>query len=338
MAQPGYSFVDATFLFFKVVGRRPLAVLWIAVWHIALYAALTGVIIWLMAPIFTLAFSAAAAGREPSEAEILRLVTGALAGYSLAFIGFLLAALLAQGAWMRLLARDEIAAVIPLRFGADELRLLVVNAAFFVAGAMAWIAVTVIFIALNAGLLAALNNGGGEVGLALTGGLVNVLLAAIVALAAIIIMIRFAAAPALSVRLRGISLFESLSATRGVAAWMFVSYVTLIGVYLGGAIIVGIVQQVVVLLAAADFIPTLAALENTQDPKVVLQVLGDALLRPATLIALTLIVLLQFALQILFEGCWHGVGAYVARRHAGDLPDDSVQTPDASVGAAPREG
>lgn len=339
MAKPAYSFVDATFSFFQLMGRRPGAVVWIALWQLALYAALTVVILALMAPVFSFVMTAAAAGVEPDPADVLRALSGVIGGYFLAILGFLLVALVVQGAWLRLLTRDELAPVIPLRFGGDELRLLVVNLAFFAF----WLVASIVFFlvtGLLAGGIIVASSSGDSVSPAGAGVavLINFLLGLAAAIVAIIVMIRFAAAPALSVRLRGIKLFDSFAATRGVASWMFVSYLTLIGVYLVGATIVSVVQQVVVLFALADLIPTLSALENTEDPAVVLQVLGDALLQPGVLICVGLILLLQLIVQIIFEGSWHGVGAYVARREAGDFPDDAIVTPSASVGDAPDEG
>jgi len=336
--KPAYSFVDATFAFFQAVGRRPVGAIWITLWHLILYTALTLATLALVAPFFQLVLAAAAEGREPDEAEILGAASGLIAGYSFAVLGFLVAALMVQAAWLRFLARDQIAAIIPLRFGADELRLLVVNIAFIAFNIIAWTAVFIVFALLNAGVIAAISAGDGGVGAAVGAGVINVLLALAIGVAAVIIMIRFAAAPALTVRLRAIKLFESFTATKGVTAWMFVSYLTLIGVYLVGSVVVWTVQQIVILVAAADLFPTLAALENTEDPEVVLRVLGEVMIQPTVLITIGLVVLLQMALQIVFEGSWHGVGAYAARREAGDFPSDAVETPTGSVGAAPDKG
>lgn len=338
MDKPGYSFVQATFAFFIAVGRRPLGALWITVWHLALYLGIAAVTLYLMAPFLGMIFSALAEGREPDESEIIAGLLQFGGAYSLAYLGFLLASLMVQGAWLRLLARDEVASVIPLRLGADEFRLLLVNLAFIAMNLVAWTVVAIIFGVFNAAVFAGFAAGDSGAGAAALGVLVNLALGLAVAIGAIIVMIRFAAAPALSVRLRGIKLGESLGATKGVASWMFVSYLTLVALVFAGGMVVGVAQQIVVLLTAADLIPTLSALENTDDPAVVLQVLQDILLRPSVLIALGVVLVLQLALQIAFEGSWHGVGAYVARRAAGDFPSDAIVTPSASVGAAPSEG
>jgi hypothetical protein len=338
MEKPGYSFVDATFAFFKAVGRRPLGALWITLWQLILYSVLVGLIFAFMVPFLMLVLSAEIQGREIELAQILGAASGVIAGIVLATLGMMAAALMVQAAWLRLLARDEIARIIPLRFGADELRLLVVNAAFVVFNIFGWSAVVLVFAVTNGIILAAVGSGADGVGATLAAALLNILLALAIGVAAVILILRFAAAPGLSVRQRGVKLFESVSATRGVAGWMFVSYVTIIVLYVVGYVLVATVQNVVLLLAAADLVPTLTALENTDDPALVLQMLGDIVTRPSMITAFVLVILIQIPLQIAFEGSWHGVGAYVARRHAGDFPSDAVHTPTGSVGAAPTRG
>lgn len=333
-----YSFVDSTFAFFQAIGRRPGGALWILVWHLALYAALTALVLYLVAPFYGFLLTAAIEDRTPDEQELLRTMSGMFAGWGLASIGFILASLVMQGAWMRLLTRDEVAPVIPLRFGGDEVRLLGVNAIFIAFNILAWSAILLLFGVFNAAVVAGFSMGDSGVGEALLAGLLNVVLGLAVIVGAVILMIRFAAAPALSVRLQKFRLFESVAATRGVAGWMFVSYITLLALYFVGSTVVTTIQWVIVLLVAADMFPTLAALENTEDPALVLQILGDLLLRPTTLVALGLIILVQLVFQIVFEGGWHGVGAYVARREAGDFPGDEVETPAQSVGTVPDEG
>lgn len=339
MHKPSYNFVDATFRFFQVMGRRPGAVLWILLWQLGLYAALSVAVVAAMAPIFLSFLELAAAQAEPDPTELLRAMPGLVGGYALAVLGFMLASLIMQGAWLRLLAREEVAPIIPLRIGGDELRLLVVNLAFIAFGTLAALAFFVGAVALLAPFLTALEDGGdvSPMQIALVA-LSMVILGLTGAVVGIFVMLRFAAAPALSVRMRAIKLFESFSATRGVVSWMFVSYLTLVAGYLVGAAVVGSFQQVFVLLFAAELFPTVDALQNTQDPEVIVQVLGEILTRPAVLVSLTIVVLLQLMFQILFEGSWHGVGAYVARREAGDYPDDAIVTPSASVGDAPSEG
>jgi hypothetical protein len=335
MSKPTYDFVDATFGFFQLIGRRPGAVLWIAFWQLALYAGLFALIFVLAAPAISFAFRIEAEGIDPDPAEVWQAFSGIIGGYLLVMLGFVIASLMAQGAWLRLLVRNEVAALIPLRFGGDEFRLLVVNLVFI---AFWLIAFTVFFVVtgvVTGGSVLATGASDVGVGLAL---LINVLLGLGAAVLAVIVMLRFGAAPALTVGRKGIKLFESFGATKGVASWMFVSYLTLVAVYFVAATAVSVFQQVILLLTAAELFPTLAALENTEDPEVVLRVLGDALLEPGVLVALGVVVVLQLAVQILYEGSWHGVGAYVARRDAGDIPDDAIVTPTESVGDAPREG
>jgi hypothetical protein len=339
MNRSGYSFVDATFFFFKAFGRRPLGVLWIALWQVIVYSAIFAAVAWLMWPIFSLVIEAAANGQEPDERMILQSAGSILGASLVSFFGFIIAALMVQGAWIRLLTRDEVAAVIPLRFGADELRLLLVNLVFIAFGVLAYIAIFIVAGVIVAA--AALGADGGGAGLAAGIGLLVFVLVVAGIVAAIILAIRFAAAPAMSVNERGFRLFASFDATRGVAGAMFLSYLTLIALALGGAIIVSIFQQIAVLLVAADLFPTLMALENTDDPQVVLQVLSELVSRPSVIVGLFVVVVLQIMLQVVIDGSWHGVGAYAAVRHAGGelAPGEAeIETPSASVGDAPRQG
>lgn len=338
MAKPAYDFIDATFAFFQAIARRPGGAAWISLWHLALYAGLTVLVLALVAPFFAMAVSAAADGREPSAAELLSAGSGLVAGITVSVLGFLLAALIVQGAWLRLLARDEVAAIIPLRFGADEVRLLGVNLVFIGFNLVGWTAVVIVFAAVNAGVFAASGAGEPGAGVLITGGLINLGLALFVGAAAIILMIRFAAAPGLSVRERAFKLFDSIPATKAITAWMALSYLTIIIGYMVGSVMVWALQQVIILLAASDLIATVSALENTQDPELVLRLLGEALLQPAVLGAFAVVIVLQMVLQIVFEGSWHGVGVYAARREAGDIKTESDQAPAASVGAAPHQG
>lgn len=338
MTQTGYDFGEATFGFFKLIARRPLGVLWIALWQIALYAALAAGAFMLLAPMLGSLMALAASGDEPETAAIMALVADMSARYSLLMLGFWLVALLAQGAWLRLLTRDQIAPVIPMRLGGDELRLLVVNLGFIGLAIITGLAAAVIFALINVVIFAGLAGGAPGAGLALLGAALNVVWGLGAAVAVIIAAIRLAAAPAMSVASRRIRFASSITATRGLAGGMVLSYATLIAIYIGGAMVVGVFQQVVILLAAADLLPTLMALENTEDPQVVLTVLLQALTRPTTLIALGVVIFIQIAAQIVFEGAWHGVGAYVARREAANASSGGEGAPAGSVGAAPSQG
>lgn len=336
MDKPAFSFTSAAFFFFKALGRRPGAVIWIALWQILLYAAIYGGAAALLWPFCAELFGALAQGRDPDEASFLTHAPGLIAGTMVALLGGLLTALMAQGAWLRLLTRDAVAPGIPFRIGGDELRLLGVNILLILANALFWRVLIAILVVPNV----AAQMGGGDTGAVLGGAAVSALLVVAALVIWIILALKLSAAPAMSVHQRRFRFFGSFAATGGVTAWLCLVYIVAAAIYVGGVIVVSVVQQVAVLLAAADLIGALSALDPNADPEVVFSILADIFTRPSALIALGVIIVLQVVFQILFEAFWHGPGAYVALRHANDplSHEDTPQAPSASVGDAPSEG
>ncbi len=336
MDKPAFSFTSAVFFFFKTLGRRPGAVAWIALWQIILYAVIYGAALALLWPFWAELFGALADGVEPDEATILRYAASLMGGVTIAVAGGLLALLLAQGAWLRLLTRDEVAGGIPFRLGGDELRLLGVNVLFILLNMVFW--GVVIGVAVIPTVAAQV--GGGDTGAVLGGAAVSALVVVAAVVIWIILAIKFAAAPAMSVQQRRLRVFGSFAATKSITAWMVLVYLVACAIYVVGAIVVSIAQQVAVLLVAADLIGALTALDPDADPEVVFSILADIFTRPGALIGLGVIVVLQIVFQILFEAFWHGPGAYVALRYANDplSHEDTPGAPAGSVGDAPKEG
>ncbi len=106
MSRPRYDIINATFYFFKVFRRRPLGVIWIGFWQILVNFAFWGLLLF--------------------SDFYLRFI-GEFAAVCILYIGSSVLFLMMQGAWLRLLVRDEIAPIIPLRLGSDELKLLGIN-------------------------------------------------------------------------------------------------------------------------------------------------------------------------------------------------------------------
>ena len=342
MTKAPYDFVTATFFFFKAVGRRPGGALAIAISQIVGYVLIAALMIAAFMPIFSMFIEMEAEGREPSAQQALTAV-GSVG--LLGMLGVLLAimfALSVQGAWLRLLTRDEVKGGIPLRFGADELRLFGVNIifiAFWVIASIAGGIVIAIAGAGGAGLLAA---GEGSVWAGLGAGVVWFLGFVALAVAAIWICIKFAAAPAMTVNEQRFRLFESFAATKGIVGWMFLSYLVLVAIILVGATIISVFQPVVVVAGLLGSFGTLQGLEHA-DPETaqeVFEILRQIFTEPGILAAVILVVLIQIAFQILYEGLWHGVGAYAAVRHSGGeaAKAEDISAPAGSVGAAPGEG
>lgn len=336
MDKPAFNFASAAFFFFKALARRPGAVFWIAFWQIVLYAIVYAPAIYLSWPFYGEVFGALAEGREPEPAALIEHALRLAAGMSIAVLGGILALLLAQGAWLRLMTRDEVAGGIPFRFGGDELRLLGVNLLFILANLLFWAAVTLL--ASLPSILAAA--GGGDTGVVLGGAAISALIVVAAVIVWIILAIKFTAAPAMSVQQRRFRFFGSFAATGGITGWLFLVYLVAVVVWIAGYLLISFIQQIVGLLVAADLIGALSTLDPESDPEVVFSILAELFTQPSVLIALGLLLLVQLIFQILFEAFWHGPGAYAAVRHAGDplSHEDSPQAPAASVGAAPGEG
>ncbi|WP_019961507.1 hypothetical protein [Woodsholea maritima] len=346
MSGSAYNFGAATFAFFKTMGRRPGAVISIAVWQVLFYLALFVIAAVMFLPHVGAIVALAEAKHEPEPAQVLALFAqmgGAI--FLTLVIGFALT-LMVQGAWLRLLTRNEVASGVPFRFGGDELRLFVVNLLYVFFGFLMYIAIV---IAVVAGSLvgALILNVAGEG--TVTGGLLTGLWGFVAALAVmavvIFLLIRFAAAPALTVRQKDIRFFESWSATKDVTGMMFLSYLVVILVSFGLGIIASVVQQIFMVGAMVSVIEPLSQLENTKGADVdqVMSILGTVFSNPVVIIALLLALVVQYIIQVIIEVCWHGVGAYAAVRYDGG--DDVLApakpapyAPSQSVGEAPSEG
>lgn len=335
MDTPRYDFVSATFFFFKAFGRRPGSVLWIALWQIVLNSAVAAAALAALWPFLTLIFDYAMSGAEAfPEALLLAHLPRILGAYSLAGLAFILVALMAQGAWLRLMTRDAIAAVIPFRFGFDELRLLGVNLIFIVFALLGWGLAAAVFAVANASIHGGFMDAG-----VLLGALVNTALVLAAVILGVIIMVRFAAAPALSIRTRRFRLFGSFAATRGVTGWMVLSYLLVMLVGFGIFVVISVIQQIAFVIVLPDLIGATSALDGSEDPEVIFSILADVLTRPAAMVAFGIALTVQILAQLVIEGLWHGVGAYAAVRHdGGETAEAPISAPAESVGAAPAEG
>lgn len=336
MDKPAFDFTSAAFFSFKAMGRRPGAVTYILFWQLLLYTIVYGFGFWLMWPFYAEVFGALAQGRDPDEAAMLAHLARVLAGGGFLFLFGILAALMAQGAWLRLLARDEMAGGVPFRLGLDELRLFGVNLLFIAANFAFWL---VLWLLIFAPMVFAAGVGA-DTGAVLGGAAVAALVTVAAVIGWIILAIKFAAAPAMSVHQRRFRFFGSFAATRRITAWLFLVYGVLVVVWIAGWIVVSVVQQIVALLVAADLIGAMGALDPDADPQVVMSILADVFTRPGAIIAVGAMVLVQTVFQILFEFVWHGPGAYAAVRHENDPlgRSEAPQAPAASVGDAPGEG
>lgn len=341
--EPKYDFTTATFWFFRCVGRNPGGAFSIALWQLLAYGVLFGVAMWISIPAMISVMELAATTDDPDPAQVFGVLGPLLAVTPFMVLFAILVALMAQGAWLRLLTRNEVASGIPFRIGADEGRLLLVNLCLIGFAILGYLVVFLV-IGLVMALTITINSAAeGALWAALVNGLIWFVAVVGLTAAAIIVMVRFAAAPALAVRQRGFRLFSSFGATHNITGWLVLTYLVLLLIALVGSMIASVVQQMAVLGGAmGTLMPLWTDLQAgvDPDPETVMQVLRDALDSPAVLIAFAVIILVHIVFQIAFEGLWHGVGAYAAVRHDGGLGENEIDitAPEASVGAAPSEG
>lgn len=331
LAGSNYSFVDGTFHFFQVFGRRPGTTLGLMAWHMIAYGVILAGAVLAFAPLFPFIAEAVQYEREPEAAEILLLIGSIWLNLSLFYVATFAILLMVQAAWLRLLTHGRTAAVIPFRFGADELRLLGVNLVFFLLGNLALLLVAVV-IASASGIGAVA--GGSEAGAALGGGLAILLVIVAIPLA-LIIAVRFAAAPAMTINEGGFRLFSSVRATAKFWGWMLLSYVIIYFILTMASSFLFSFMFAFGVFGVFDFAQAAEALPAGSDG---LEYLG-LLARPLPLISLGLILLFALLYQVVAEAVWHSVGAYSALVHeAKEAQGPEIVVPTQSVGDAPAEG
>ncbi|WP_439634585.1 hypothetical protein [Glycocaulis sp.] len=346
MASPSeakYDFTSAAFWFFKCVGRNPGGAFSIALWQIIAYAVIIGALLVFGLPAIQSILELVAVNDDPDPSEVFAAAGTLLALSPVIVIVSLLIALMAQGAWLRFMTRNEVAGGIPFRLGADEGRLFLVNlclVAFVIAGYVAAILSFGIIVAVTMGINSAAE---GALWAALLNGVIWFVAVVGFTVAAFIIAVRFAAGPALTVRQKGFRLFHSFAATKRIVGWLVLTYFVLLLIALVGSMVLSIVQQIAVMGgmmgAIAPYWGDLMA-GAEPDPEQVREMITGLITSPAAIIALCVMLLAQVIFHIVFEGLWHGVGAYTAVRHdGGDGPfETDLAAPAESVGNAPSEG
>lgn len=317
-AQP-YDFGSALLHFFKVFGRRPGGTLWVAVWNGLLYIALVALVIWSLWPFYAQLIAMAMEQREPEFEDVFAIMMSISGGVLLATIGSIVVTLMAQGAWLRLLARDEVAPMIPLRFGGDELRLLGVNVVLLVLGAVLYM----VAVGVVAGVVvaaAAMNDSGGGAA-AVAGGLAGFAFIVVFIALFAFLAIKFAPAPGLTVLDRRFRLFDAWPATRRVFWWALLTYIVMALMIMAMALVLGSIAQMLFLPAIFPVIGEFASYSQTHagdpSPDEAFAMLWSGLTHPVAITFIALGTVVSLVLQTLYEGMWHSVGAYLARRHRG---------------------
>ena len=330
--------------FFKKVGARPIGALWLMAWHVGLSVLLAVLGFWVMSPFWSEVLVWAESSRDPEAAEVFRVLGPVILAMPFLFIGGVLSWLMMNSAWMRFLARDEIAAGIPYRLGSDEMRYFGV---FLLSLVVMWAVQTVLGIVLaalglGAGGLMMLTDG--DAAAVLSGGAI-MLVAVLGSLAAsVLIAVKLSAATGLSFVDRKFRFFESWEATDGSFWGILISYLAVTALIYFMAMFFMLIFG---LTLAGTFMPLVGELEALGDTdfetaREGIEAAKAVLLVPAVMIPLGIMILLGTAFEVMVGGMFMGVGAYTARLYRDNNPgeDGDAPTLDSAhpAGASPSEG
>ncbi len=329
--------------FFTCLSRNPRGAIWIGVCQLVLVSALALISFVILWPAFAdlLELALEDANGTLSESEVLPRVLAILGP----FFGFLtlsvpvgiVVALSIQAAWLRFLTKGEVKPVIPFRFGGDEVRLFGVNIMFVVVTAVAYAGLAGLGVVAAVAGAAISKTAAAGVFVVIAGiGLVVLAITAVLMLA-----VKLASAPALTIRQGEFRFFESWTATNGVFWKMLVSYLAVGVMAMVISSVIGIITQMILLGTFLPFIETVSQMPPGGDPQAAMDLFQTILSSPGTQIAIALALMVSYCSQIIMEAMWHSVGAYNAIR----IDDDTLTGTDASrldtshpLGASPSEG
>lgn len=351
MASKAFDISDGIFFFFKRFGEKPMAALWIIACQMLFLAGLVAVSLYVMLPAMGSLIELIELDERGhvSDAEALTFAwefisTLAATGFVLVPISIALV-LMFQGAWLRFLTKGEVAAVIPFRFGGDELRLLGVNLIYIALGVLAYLGLIAVVAFFGVGLVGMVELSDHSAGAAVGSALMAFTLALAGFAVVVFFIVNLASAPALTVLDGRLRFFESWGATRDVFWHMLLVYLVVGVMIMILSMIVSFMAQIGMLGAFLPLIGQIEAWESSMtDPTAqeVFAALGELFTQPSVLIFGGLSFLIAAFAQIIFEGMWHGVGAYNACRYRGLVDGEAADAPrlDAShpAGASPSEG
>ena len=351
MATQSFDIGKGIFWFFIRFGERPAGALWLMLFQTLCVLALMGVGVVVMGPAYLNLFEliGADATGHLADAEAARLVLDVMMPfltYGVLIVPVtLLLAVMFQAAWLRFLTKGEIKPVIPLRLGGDELRLIGVNLLYLAVAVMAYFGIVTVLGLFGFGAIMMAQGGGDSAALGVGAGLLIGTGVLGVLIGLVILGVRLASAPALTVLDGRLRFFESWEASKGVFWALLASYVV---VYVLMGLVGGILGVIVQLILLAAFLPMIIEFVDMADhgrmadPDAVFASLQSSFTEPGTIVAMIAGFAVLYAIQVLLEGIWHSVGAYNAVRvrssgegEAGDAP---VLGKDHPMGASPSEG
>lgn len=351
MATQSFDIGKGIFWFFIRFGEKPGGALWLFAFQAICATALLALGVMMMGPAYMNLFDLieADAGGRMSDAEAMRLffdVVMPFLTYGFLIIPLsILFAVMFQAAWLRFLTKGEIKPVVPIRLGGDEMRLIGVNLLYLVVASVAYFAVATVVGFFGFGAVMLAHNGGDSAAFGVGGVLLAGLVFLAVLVGLLVMGVRLASAPALTVLDGRLRFFESWEASKGVFWHLLVSYIVayVIMMVIGGTI--GFVFQLVLLAAFFPAIIDLVELAehgSHVDPDAALASLQASLSQPGSVIGLIVGFVMLYAIQVLLEAVWHSIGAYNAVRvrsggegEQGDAPKLAADHP---MGASPTEG
>ncbi|WP_203292172.1 hypothetical protein [Maricaulis parjimensis] len=328
--------------FFNCLSRNPRGAIWIGICQLALVGGLTIASFFILWPaisgLFELAIADANGTLDESEAFSRVLgILGPFFGFFALSVPFgIMVSLAVQGAWLRYLTKGEVKPVIPFRFGGDEVRLFGVNIMYLILilAGYAGIILVAVFAGVGGALVGADGGGGAAV-------LLGILVFIGVFGAILVLSVKLASAPAMTVREGQFRFFESWTATKGVFWQMLVAYLAVWVMMMVVSSVIGIVTQMVLLGAFMPLLEQLNTMDGSEDPQVVFDMFGAALNSTTGRISLIAAFLVSYGSQIVMEAMWHSVGAYNAIRNDDDASaatDPSHLDKGHPLGASPSEG
>jgi hypothetical protein len=344
MQRKSFDIGTGIIFFFKQVGARPMSALWLTAWHVGLSIVLAVLAMWVMSPFWGEVFVWAESNHDPEVEEVFRVLGPVVLAMPFLFLGGILSWLMMNSAWMRFLARDEIAAGIPYRIGSDELRFLGVT---LLALVVMWAVQTVLGIVLAA---LGLGAGGlmmiadGDAAAVLSGGLFMLIAVLGSLVASLYITVKLSAATGLSFVDRKFRFFESWDATKDNFWGILVSYLAI------GVLIYFMAIFLMIffgLTMAGTLMPLVGELEAIGDPDFAtaregLDAVKSVLMVPAVMIPLGIVILVGTAFEVVMAGMFMGVGAYTARLYRENTPFEDGDSPTLDgahpAGASPSEG
>ncbi|MAC88369.1 hypothetical protein [Maricaulis sp.] len=351
MARQEFDIGKGIFWFFIRFGEKPGGALWLFAFQAICATAFLALGVMMMGPAYMNLFELidADAGGRLSDAEAMRLVFDIIMPFLT--YGFLiipasiLFAVMFQAAWLRFLTKGEVKPIVPIRLGGDEMRLIGVNLMYLVVAAVAYFGVATVIGFFGFGAMMIAHSGGDSAAVGFGGVLLAGLAILAVLVGLVVLGVRLASAPALTVLDGRLRFFESWDASKGVFWHMLVSYIV---AYVIMMVIGGTIGFVVQLALFAAFFPAIIDLVELADqgshvdPDAFLASLQASLSQPGTVIGLIVGFVLLYAIQVMLEAVWHSIGAYNAVRarsggegEQGDAPKLAADHP---MGASPSEG